>query len=129
MPTTARYHQPKLDPQTRDFVLDKGGRLLFVQDSDAVKQTAWMRIVSRLSSFVYDRRYGSRLWETLRYGNIEAVRLLARSFIVAALRLERNAGRITAIKEVSVESIDPRSRVNWGLSFETEFDQTVHLSS
>lgn len=129
MSTTARYHQPEIDPQTRDFVLDKGGRLVFLQDSEAVKQTCWMRIVSRFGSFVYDVRYGSRLYETLRHGNVEAVRLLAQNYITKALRVERNAHRVTAIKSVAVESIDPRSRVNWDLSLETEFDQTVHLSS
>ena len=129
MALTERYHQPKIDTTTRDFVLDKGGRLVFVADTNAVKQTTWMRIVSQFGSYLFDKAYGSKLHTTLRLINVEAVRMLARDFIVRAIRQERDLGRVTVIKEVTVESVNPRSRVNWNVRLETEFDLSVHLSS
>jgi hypothetical protein len=123
------YAQPYLDFTSRDFQLDNGGVLKLVVNEFGVKQTTWMRIVGRLGTYDFDPEYGGLLYETLRLSNIEAARLLAEDDIRNSVEQELDLGRVFQINTLEVISIDPRTRVNWNLKLETEFDHPVTLSS
>lgn len=123
------YSQPFLDFQSRDFQLDNGGVLKLVSNELGVKQTTWMRIVGRLASYDFDPDYGGLLYETLRLPNVEAARLLAEDDIRNSIQQEIVLNRVFQINTLEVLSINPRTRVNWNLKLETEFDHPVNLSS
>lgn len=123
------YAQPLINFATRDFELDNGGVLKMVVNEFGVKQTTWGRIVARLGTYDFDIDYGGLLYETLRLPNVEAARLLAEDDIRNSVEQEIVLNRVFQINNLEILSIDPRTRVNWNLKLETEFDHPVNLSS